>query len=179
MPFSYQERATSSVTRACPAIFTPARSRFMITPRGMYRLSGSCIAQGKFAPGQKVAGAADGAPILVEGCHRQQVRDIDVFDEFLGLLGDVEKFGDAIRSDPARRSLRPPPGIGDGGSCRRRWRACAPFGLQAQGLDVMGTGHQVGFRRQLVGRMAPVGVGEGAELPAVDKGLQPLLHLLK
>jgi hypothetical protein len=69
----------------------------MITPRGMNRLSGSSRSLGELAPGQEVGGAADGAPVLVEGGNGQQIRDVDVFDEFLGLLGEVEEFGDAVR----------------------------------------------------------------------------------
>jgi hypothetical protein len=51
--------------------------------------------------------------------------------------------------------------------------------LQPQGLDVMSAGHQVGFRRQIISRVTPVGVAEGPQLAAIDKGLQTLLHLLE
>ena len=53
------------------------------------------------------------------------------------------------------------------------------LGLKPQGFDIMGCCHQVGFRRQFVGRMAPVGVGKGSQLAAVDKGLQPVLNIFK
>ena len=58
---------------------------------------GFLIGFGKFTPGQEVAGAADGAPILVKGSNCQQIRNIDVFNEILGFFGDVQKFGNAIR----------------------------------------------------------------------------------
>ena len=43
--------------------------------------------------------------------------------------------------------------------------------LVVERFQVMGNGHQVRLGRQLHGRVAPVGVGERAELAAVDQGL--------
>jgi hypothetical protein len=40
-------------------------------------------------------------------------------------------------------------------------------------------GNQVGLGRQLVGRVAPVGVGENPELALLDEGLQLFLHVGK
>ena len=49
--------------------------------------------------------------------------------------------------------------------------------LEIEGLQVMGDGHQVGFRRQLVGRVAPVGIHEGSELAGFDELLHPVLDV--
>ena len=49
--------------------------------------------------------------------------------------------------------------------------------LPGQGVEIVRHGHQVGFGRQLVGRVAPVGVGEDAELALLDEGLDFLLHV--
>jgi hypothetical protein len=49
--------------------------------------------------------------------------------------------------------------------------------LEVQRLQVVRHGHQVGFGRQLVGRVAPVAVAEGAELAAFDELLQPVLQV--
>ena len=55
----------------------------------------------------------------------------------------------------------------------------AAFACKPEGFDVVGRGHQVGFRRQFVGGMAPVGVGEGTELAAFHEGLDPLLDFFE
>jgi hypothetical protein len=47
--------------------------------------------------------------------------------------------------------------------------------LHVEGLQVVRHGEQVHFRRQLHRRVAPVAVGEDAELAAVDEALQALL----
>ena len=49
--------------------------------------------------------------------------------------------------------------------------------LPGECIQVMRHGHEVGFGRQLVGRMSPVAVGENAELPGFDEALQFLLHI--
>ena len=43
--------------------------------------------------------------------------------------------------------------------------------LPFEGFKVMGNGHQVRFRRQLVGAVSPVSVLEGAETPVPAKAL--------
>ena len=48
--------------------------------------------------------------------------------------------------------------------------------LPVERLEVVRHRHQVGFGRQLVGRVAPVGVGEGPELAAIDELLRRSLH---
>ena len=51
--------------------------------------------------------------------------------------------------------------------------------LKSESLDIVGGCHQVGFRRQLVFGVSPVGVAEGPKLSTVHKGLQALLHTLE
>ena len=49
--------------------------------------------------------------------------------------------------------------------------------LPCQRVQIMRHRHQVGLRRQLVGGMSPVSVGEDAQLSAFDEGLDALLHV--
>ena len=51
--------------------------------------------------------------------------------------------------------------------------------LPVERLQIMRHRHQIGFGRQLIGRMAPVAVLERAELAALDELLQPRLHVLE
>ncbi len=127
--------------------------------------------------------ATDGRPILVERRHGHQIRDIDLLDELLGL---VQQHAD----------LRQPLGVYRVGLVdvqRTRHSADEIVGVRVfaaenrmdlddfllpfQGLDVMGRGQQVHFRRQLVGPVAPVAVGENAELAAFDERGKPSLHV--
>ena len=48
--------------------------------------------------------------------------------------------------------------------------------LPVERLEIVRDRHQVRFRRQPVGRMAPVGVGERAELAALDERLEAIAH---
>ncbi len=52
-----------------------------------------------------------------------------------------------------------------------------PLLLQVERLEVMRDGHQVRFRRQQIGRIAPVAVHERAELAAFDELAQPRLDV--
>ena len=45
--------------------------------------------------------------------------------------------------------------------------------LPVQGFQVVGHRHQVGFRRQFIGRVTPIGVGKSSKLSAANKGLRP------
>ena len=49
--------------------------------------------------------------------------------------------------------------------------------LPRKRIQIMRHGHQVRLRRQLVARVAPVGVGEDAELPGFDQLLDAALHV--
>ena len=51
--------------------------------------------------------------------------------------------------------------------------------LEVERLEIMRDRHQIGFRRQLVGGMAPIGVLERPELPQLDEFLQPDLQILE
>ena len=51
--------------------------------------------------------------------------------------------------------------------------------LPLERLEVVRDRHEVRLRRQLVGGVAPVGVGERPELAAFDKRLQPVTHSAK
>jgi hypothetical protein len=49
--------------------------------------------------------------------------------------------------------------------------------LPRERLEIVRHGHQVGLRRQLVSRMAPVGLGKNTQLTRFDKGLQLRFHV--
>ena len=133
----------------------------------------------EFTPGMKIGGSSNGSPILIKGGNSDQVWDIYIFDEVLGFFPDVKELTDAIRCE-----------IFDAGDTThhkglemgifRTKNGVHPdcLGLQAKGLDVMGSGHQVGLRREFVGRMSPVGIVKWAQLATVHKGLDPLLDTL-
>ena len=48
--------------------------------------------------------------------------------------------------------------------------------LPVERLEVMRHGHEIGLWRQLIGRMAPIGVGENPELAALDESFDASLH---
>jgi hypothetical protein len=49
--------------------------------------------------------------------------------------------------------------------------------LEVERFEIVGRRQQVHFRRQLVRGMAPIGVGEDAQLSALDELLEPVLHV--
>ena len=53
------------------------------------------------------------------------------------------------------------------------------FPLPVQRLEIVSDSQQIAFRRQFVGRMAPVCVGKKTQLTTVYKGLQPVAYALK
>jgi hypothetical protein len=48
--------------------------------------------------------------------------------------------------------------------------------LPVERFQIVRDGHEIGLRRQLVGRMTPIGIREGPELAALDKGLHAVAH---
>ena len=138
---------------------------------------------GEFAKGHEVAAtAAQRGPVLVGTGHQQQVGDVDFFDEFAGLQVQVAEFLDA----PGRQRFVTGHAAGDQELGVRVLGAEHGHGLggadlHAQGFQIVGRGHEVGFGIQIIGRMPAqeIGVGEGAQLAAVHKGLQAGLHGLE
>lgn len=53
------------------------------------------------------------------------------------------------------------------------------LGLETQRFNIVGSCHQVGFRWQFVGLVAPVSVFKGTQLAAGDKFLQTVLNALE
>ena len=137
------------------------------------------VAFGKFTPCKEVGGSADSAPVLVKGCHRNQIRNVNIVDKILGLFPEIQELGNSVRRQILDRcntthgkplQVRVLPGkngVHSGGS-----------GLNSQCFNIMGAGHQVGFGWQFVGRVSPVRIAEGTELSAVNKCFKPLLDLL-
>ena len=133
----------------------------------------------KLAVGKIIAhSAAIGSPFFIKRGHSEKIRDIDLLDKLQGFLRNlvhesntariqgllaarIDRYGNAsyevglgMRILGAKKRLHPD-------------HIPLPF----QGLKIMSYSHEVCFRRQFVGRVAPVGVGKHAELAAVRKGL--------
>ena len=101
-----------------------------------------------------------------------------LLDEIDRRLGGLVHEGDpvgvervlAVRVDRSWPSL--PPGMsGDAGSSRRGGHGLCHLSLPFQGLEVMGHAQQVDLGGEFVRRVAPVAVGKGTELAAVDQTL--------
>ena len=122
-------------------------------------------------------------PVLVETGDRQQIRDIHLVNKRLHLVDDflhlrqllgidgrigiqVDRTGDTAHQEIRVRILATKDGVQLG-----------HITLPGQCFKVMRHRHQVSFRWQLVGRVAPVTIGKDAQLAALDKILQLLLHV--
>ena len=130
--------------------------------------------------------AADRRPVLVETGDRDQVGDVDVVDELDGAVDDPADHVQPFHVDRADRACRVHVD-------RRRHAADQPvrvrvaaaenrldlhdFLLEVERFEVVRDGHQVGFRRQLVGRVTPVAVAERPELSRLDELLQAVLQV--
>ena len=122
-------------------------------------------------------------PILVERRNREQVRDVDLRHE-LARRGD-ERFQLRDRVHVDRRLAV---GIDRRGHAANQEalqvRVLAAqhrvhldeLALPVEGLEVMRQREQVRFRRQAVGRMAPVGVGKRPELAALYERLDAIAN---
>jgi hypothetical protein len=137
--------------------------------------------------GRRQAAAVQPALLLVDGADGQGVRHVDVAAELQRLVDaradevqalHVQRRAGgqvAVEVDGAGHAADQVVGMGvlaaeDGVDLH-------PLLLQVEGFEVVGHRHQVGFRRQQVGRVAPVAVHERAELTALDELLQAVLHV--
>ena len=126
--------------------------------------------------------AADCAPVLVEGGDRLEVGNVDLVDDRDGLIDDaadhvqaldIERSdrADIVDVDRARNAADQP--------VRVRVLAAEDrldlhqLTLKIERFEVVRHRHQVGFGRQLVRRVAPVGVAERPELSRFNELLQP------
>ena len=126
--------------------------------------------------------AAPLGPVLVERGHGQQVGNIDLVDELIGLADETRNKikplgvdgGDFVDVDGARHAADQ--------IVRVRILAAEDgvdlddFFLPLERVEIVRHADQVDFGRQLVGRMAPIAVGEDAQA-AGGKGLDLVLHL--
>ena len=127
--------------------------------------------------------AAHRAPIFVERGDGQQVRDVHLIDEGLGLVQQGADIGQSLGVD--RVGIVDVDGAGNTAHEVIWMRVLAAedgvnlddFLLPFQGLEVVGHGQEIDRGRQLVGRTAPVTVGKDAQLPAADKGLEARLDV--
>ena len=144
--------------------------------------------RGHVAERQEIAaGVANTAPFLVERCNGKQVGDVNLIDEFLHLLDDVlhglqsehVDCGGILPATEVRSTCLPTshPAASRLIHLHRNGRRhatdnkvgmrvlAAKNGMQLDDITLPGKrfqvvrhGHEVGFRRQLVGRVAPVAV---------------------
>ena len=157
-----------------------------MTPRGNRKLGVASGHPGRrqVAVAQEVAQALAALdPVLVEAGDGQGVRDIDLVDErrmvgddglhlgeLLGVDGrvgvEIDGTGHAADDEVRVRVLAAEDGVQPG-----------RVALPGERLQVVGDRHQVGLGRQLVGRVAPVAVGEDAELAGLHEALDALLDV--
>ena len=122
-------------------------------------------------------------PVLVERRDREQVGDVDLGHEVASRGGERLELGDRVS---VQRRLA----VG----IHRRGHAADQEALQVrvlaaehgvhldelalpvERLEIVRDGHQVRFRRQSIGRMAPVGVGKRPQLSAVDERLDAIAN---
>ena len=153
-------------------------------PGGQQKLRIGAVVLRIVAIGHVVADAgADRGPVLVVGRNGQHVRQIDAADKGQA-VGDqrvqrrdclhIER-GLGIRIDRRRHAA-------DQETLQVRILAAEQgvdldeAALKIERLKIVRHRHQIGLRRQSIGGMAPIGVGENAELAALDKGLHAVAH---
>ena len=134
---------------------------------------------GELAKSHEVVRTAKGSPVFVLTSHHEQIGNVDLFNEGAGLLVQFAEFLDALGGQ----------GFVAGHAASNGELGVRVFGaehghtlgnvhLGAQGFQIVGSGNQVGFGFKVVAGMPAeeVGIGEGAELAAFNKGLQFGLH---
>ena len=165
------------------------RSRLRMTPRGD-EVAGRIVDAfgGEVAVGEEVAHAfALRCPVLVETGDGQRIRHIHLIHEFAHLVDDVLHLGQPhhVERGGAFVFRIDADGAGHAADHEVGMRVLAAedgvqldhVALPGERVEVMRQCHQIGFRRQLVGGVAPVAVGEDAELAALDEALHLLLHV--
>ncbi|CAM2154319.1 hypothetical protein PT2222_300024 [Paraburkholderia tropica] len=130
--------------------------------------------------------AADRGPILVERGDGDDVGQIHLLHEFDRAVDDLRDEIQALHVDRADRAhVVDIDRAGHAADEPVRMRILAAehrmhlddFLLEIERFEVMRDRHQIGFGRQLVGRMAPVAVAERPELARIDETLQPRLQI--
>ena len=138
---------------------------------------------GKFAVAEVVRqSAAPTGPVLVEGGNGQQVGNVDLVDELIGLADEARDQVEPLGVDGSH--FVHVDGAGNSAHQIIRVRILAAedgvdlddFLLPLQRVEVVRNGDQVHLGRQLVGRMAPIAVGEDAQT-AGGEGLDLVLHI--
>ncbi len=127
--------------------------------------------------------AADRGPVEVRRGDGEEIGDVDLFDEPLGLLEETADHREPLGIEGV--GLLDVDGAGDAAHEIVRVRVLAAKDrvdlddllLPLEGLEVVRDADQVHGGRQLVGRVAPVAVGEDAELAALDELGQALLQV--
>ena len=158
--------------RAGPPRGSCERSRLRMTPRGIRKLFGSFIAvRREVAVAQEVAEPFTlRRPVLVEAGDRQRVRHVDLVDELAHARDDVLHLRQPLGVD--RRVRVEVDRVRHAADHEVRVRVLAAedrvqlrdVALPGERVEVVRDRHQVRLRRQLVGRVTPVAVGEDAEL---------------
>ncbi len=139
--------------------------------------------RGKFAVAEVVGqAAAPTGPVLVERGNGQQVGNIDLVDELVGLADQTRDQVEPLGVDGGY--FIHVDGAGNAAHQVIRMRVLAAedgvdlddFLLPVERVKIVRDGDQVHLGRQLVGRVAPVAVGEDAQA-AGGEGLDLVLHL--
>jgi hypothetical protein len=134
--------------------------------------------------GQVVGDAlADRRPVGIEGADGGDVDQVDVLDEVGKLVDETLDRHQALDGEHGLRIGGDRVGhAADGHILDVRGLGAEDgddlvgLALHFQRLQVVCHGHQVHLGRELHRRVAPVAVGENAELPAIDEMLEPLMH---
>ena len=121
-------------------------------------------------------------PVLVERGHGQQVGNVNLVDELVGLADELRNQVEPLGVDG--RHFIHVDGAGNAADEVVGVRILAAEDrvdlddllLPFERVEVVRDGDQVDFRRQLVGRVTPVAVGEDAQT-AGGEGLDLVLHL--
>ena len=157
-------------------------------PRGKVNLAWSLwCAVLEAAVGEVVLVAgAELRPVRVEAATAMHVRDVDLLHEVAHLLDALGDEGDPLPVDDVGR-VRVHRRRHAADEVRLEVRVLAAedrvdlddLALPVERLEVVRHRQQVGLGRQLVGRVAPVAVGEQAQLAGVDELLDPRLDALE
>ena len=156
------------------------------TRRDAVRAGGIGLVLRQFAPAQEVAQPLTQRGVVqIVGRDGEEVGEIDLLDEGLHLVDRVADDGEHVGVE--RHVAVGVDGEGDAADDEVGVRVLAAedgvnldeVGLGVQRLQVVRHRKEVDLRRELVGGMAPVGIGEDAQLAAVYQCLDLVLDTLE
>ena len=146
---------------------------------------GRAVSSSGYSPNDQVVAhaLAVASPVLVEGGDRQEIGNVDPRDEVARAGDELLQAGDRARVQgrltvwiDRRRHATHQETLQMGVLAAEHRVHLDELALPVERLEIVRDRHQVGLGRELVGRMAPVGVGKRSQLPALDKSLDPVAH---